>query len=98
MVLNANGKPKTNDRQTTVTGRIKQTATGEMLVFSVYLGLFELVALCNIPEDGQDSAPVYVKWKIAAPRLPRTEMQSRHDRDEVRDDRNDDYEDEPNAG
>ena len=68
-MVNANGKVKTQDPQLTVTGRMKTTASGsEILVFSVKLAFFELVAICNIPEEGCDTAPCYLKFKIATPR------------------------------
>lgn len=55
---------KTNDPQVTVTGRLKDTANGEMIVFHLNLMFFQLVFLVNIPGEGEVEAPVYVKFKV----------------------------------
>lgn len=59
------------DPQVTVTGRIKQGAKGELIVFTVPLALFELVCIVNIPAEGDEEAPVYCKFKVKRPRKER---------------------------
>ena len=41
--------------------RVKETSTGEILSFSFYLGPIKIVCIANIPAEGKDEAPVYVK-------------------------------------
>lgn len=60
---------KTNDPQITVTAKLKQGTQGELLCFSIFLGLFELACIVNIPADGETEAPAYIKFKC---RLPKT--------------------------
>jgi hypothetical protein len=36
----------------------------EALVFSIPLGLLKIICIANIPNDDQDSAPVYIKFKF----------------------------------
>jgi len=51
--------------QITTTARIKANSSGgETLSFIVYLGPIQLVCIANIPSDGEETAPVYVKFKI----------------------------------
>ena len=56
------------DPQIVVTARVKEGSKGELLVFSIPLGLFELVCIANIPAEGENEAPVYVKHKVRRPR------------------------------
>jgi hypothetical protein len=59
------------DPQIVVTGRLKESPQGgEYIVFRLKLALFVIVAIVNIPADGETSAPVYVKFKVdrATPR------------------------------
>ena len=58
------------DHQIKLKATVKQTATGgEILTFPLYLGPIEIVVIANIPEEGRDSAPVYVKFKFKAPQF-----------------------------
>lgn len=51
--------------QIVVTGRIKENREGnELLCFDVRLGPLTLVCIANIPDEGEDSAPVYIKFKV----------------------------------
>ncbi len=51
--------------QITVTGRIKENAVcSEVLCFNIKLGPMTLVVIANIPDEDQDEAPVYVKFKV----------------------------------
>lgn len=58
---------KTNDPQLTVQGKLKQGTQGELICFSVRLMFFELACIVNIPADGEDTAPVYCKFKVRHP-------------------------------
>jgi hypothetical protein len=58
------GKIKTNDPQIKVTGRLKKGANNDLITFSIPLAFFEIVCIANIPFEGTDEAPVYVKFKI----------------------------------
>ena len=57
-------KVKTNDPQIKVTGRLKKGTNNDLITFSIPLGFFEIVCIANIPFEGTDEAPVYVKFKI----------------------------------
>ena len=60
-------RQRTNDPQMTVMAELKETANTEILVFSVPLGLFEIVCLVNLPEEGAEPGsrvPVYCKMKV----------------------------------
>jgi hypothetical protein len=85
-MVNANGK--TSDPQITVQTRVKTgTNGGELLVFSIRLGWFELVCIAPIPDDGQEKGVAYIKYKIGLPRLDRpTGQQTPSDKNEARDD------------
>jgi hypothetical protein len=51
--------------QITVNGRIKENSVGsEVLCFNIKLGALTLVCIANIPDEDQDEAPVYVKFKV----------------------------------
>jgi hypothetical protein len=39
----------------------------EIMTFSYRLALFEAVFIVNLPEEGQDKVPVYVKHKVNEP-------------------------------
>ena len=75
---NRNGKLKTNDPQVKLVGHLKQGSQGELLCFSLRLGLFELAFICNIPDADSTEAPVYCKFKIR----PENTTFRRHHRDE----------------
>ena len=48
-----------------VEGRVVPVGrNGEAVVFEIPMGAFKIVAIANIPEDGRDSAPVYLKFKM----------------------------------
>lgn len=68
MALDTSDRRRTDDPQITVRSTVKETSKGEMLVFQFDLGLFQIVCLANIPDDGEESAPVYVKFKVGRPR------------------------------
>jgi hypothetical protein len=56
----------------TVPSVIKQNRVGgELLTFDLLFGFMKLVCIVNIPEEGRDSAPVYVKIKINEKRAPK---------------------------
>ncbi len=57
-------KVKTNDPQIKVTGRLKKGTNNDLITFSIPLGFFEIVCIANIPFEGTDEAPVYVKFKV----------------------------------
>ena len=51
--------------ETETEGRIITTNNGgEAIVFEIPFGIFKLVAIANIPAEGDDFAPVYLKMKI----------------------------------
>lgn len=63
------GSHRTEDPQIVTTGTIKaNNGGGEIITFSVYLGLFWLACIVNVPADGETEAPVYVKFKVKEPR------------------------------
>lgn len=50
---------------TAVEGRIIPVGrNGEAIVFEIPMGFFKLVAIANIPEEGAEKAPVYLKLKV----------------------------------
>ena len=55
---------KTHDPQIVVTGRLKQGEKNDIVTFSIPLGWMELVCIVNLPYEGTDKAPVYIKFKI----------------------------------
>lgn len=51
--------------QITVTGKIKQTRHNtETLCFSFNLGPIKVICIANIPEEGKEESPVYVKFEF----------------------------------
>jgi hypothetical protein len=51
--------------ETETEGRIISTNNGgEAVVFEIPFGIFKLVAIANIPAEGEEYAPVYLKMKI----------------------------------
>lgn len=51
--------------ETAVEGRVVPVGrNGEAIVFEIPMGWFKLVCIANIPEDGRESAPVYIKMKL----------------------------------
>lgn len=55
----------TDDPQIVVTGKVKESKRGEVIVFEVPLGFFRLICIVPIPDEGTDRAPVYVKFKVS---------------------------------
>jgi hypothetical protein len=82
-----NNPADSTERQRIVTGKLKRTSSGaELICFSLYLDMVEIVCLVNLPaeiyddaevqkakDEGHDpsTAPVYVKYKLAKPRTSR---------------------------
>lgn len=51
--------------ETSVEGRIIPVGRGgEAIVFEIPMGFFKIVAIANIPEEGAEKAPVYLKLKV----------------------------------
>ncbi len=51
--------------ETETEGRIISTNNGgEAVVFEIPFGIFKLVCIANIPAEGEEYAPVYLKMKI----------------------------------
>jgi hypothetical protein len=51
--------------ETSVEGRIIPVGRGgEAIVFEIHMGFFKIVAIANIPEEGAEKAPVYLKLKV----------------------------------
>lgn len=51
--------------ETAIDGRVIPVGRGgEAIVFEIPMGFFKLVCIANIPEDGQETAPVYLKLKV----------------------------------
>ena len=62
MTFPRNRRPD-NTPQITVDAVIKPAANdSEVLVFTIPLGVLDIVCIVNIPMDGELSAPVYVKF------------------------------------
>lgn len=58
-------KPNDAVGETTVEGRVIPVGRdGEAIVFEVDFGIFKIICIANIPGDGKDKAPVYVKFKM----------------------------------
>lgn len=79
------------DAEITVDGRIISVANnGEAIVFEIPLGFFKIVAIANIPGEGEDSAPVYIKIrrKDSGPgnNKPRFNRNQRNDSDQSQSD------------
>ena len=50
--------------QLTLQGHVKANAAGgETVSFSIPLGPLSLICIANIPQEGDTTAPVYVKFK-----------------------------------
>lgn len=62
--------PKEYLPQLKLTGQVKPTQVGgEMITFKIPMGpLGELICIVNIPHEGEETAPVYVKIKAGPPR------------------------------
>lgn len=53
------------DKQFIVTGRVWDNAeNGEVIKFRIKLGVFALDIVVNIPEEGKNTAPVYVRYGL----------------------------------
>jgi len=67
--------------EATIEGRIIPVGRGgEAIVFEIPMGFFKIVAIANIPEEGKDSAPVYLKLKVGDFAMRRVHMDSRRRR------------------
>lgn len=59
----------------TVTGKVINVGRDkkdEAIVFEIPMGSLKIVAIVNIPADDEESAPVYLKWRLAtSPSGPR---------------------------
>lgn len=67
-------KARTPDPQIVVTGRYKEGAKGDLIIFTIPLALFQIVCIVNVPGEDEEEAPVYVKFKVGrAPKRERTE-------------------------
>lgn len=52
----------------TVTGKVINVGRDkkdEAIVFEIPMGSLKIVAIVNIPADDEESAPVYLKWRLA---------------------------------
>jgi len=65
---------------TTVESKVIETRRGgEALVFEIPLGILNIVCIANIPDDGEDKAPVYLRFtkgdllKAKVPRVRRSQ-------------------------
>ena len=56
---------QTDDPQIVVTGQVKESKRGEVIVFEIPLGFFRLICIVPIPDEESDRAPVYVKFKVS---------------------------------
>ena len=80
-------KQRTNDPQIITTGYIKKSGQGtELITFNINLALFQLVCIVNIPGEGEEKAPVYVKFKARRPKLVPVEYDNRRDEENFVDD------------
>lgn len=64
---NFNGNAIMNNTvgETAIDGRVIPVGRGgEAIVFEIPMGFFKLVCIANIPEEGQETAPVYLKLKV----------------------------------
>lgn len=51
--------------ETAIDGRVIPVGRGgEAIVFEIPMGFWKLVCIANIPEEGQETAPVYLKLKV----------------------------------
>ncbi len=70
----------------TVTGKIINVGhekKDEAIVFEIPLGSLKIVAIANIPEDGQEEAPVYLKWRVAHPPHKHPRQDPKREQDEL---------------
>ena len=63
------------DPQTIVTGKLKPGTKTDIIVFTIELGLFQIVCIANVPLEGTTEAPVYCKWKVKKPVDPNVPFQ-----------------------
>jgi len=58
---------------------------GEAIVFEIPMGFFKIVCIANIPSEGEDKAPVYVKLKVSTAAFKKAQFSSsrRHTRPET---------------
>jgi hypothetical protein len=65
-VRDYNNTPDSDAPQVTVTGRLRDTKSGdgEVIVFSIFLQFIELLCIVTVPEEGTTEAPAYIKFKI----------------------------------
>lgn len=72
--------------EATIDGKIIPVGRGgEAIVFEIPMGFFKIVAIANIPEEGKDTAPVYLKLKVGDFAMRRVNIESRRRRGPVAD-------------
>lgn len=63
--MDNNGKPREFLPQLTLVGTAKDNAAGgETISFVIPMGAISLICIANVPMEGEDQAPVYVKFKL----------------------------------
>ena len=53
-----------SDPQVVVTGHLKEGENTDVIVFTIPLGIFEIVCIVTVPAEGTKFAPVYLKLRI----------------------------------
>lgn len=53
---------------------------GEAIVFEIPMGFGKLVCIANIPEDGREAAPVYIKMKMTDQAVRRAQFSNNNRR------------------
>jgi len=70
--FHVHGDERSELPQRTITAVIKENRIGgELLTFDLLFGFMKLSCIANVPEEGQDIAPVYVKVKVNEKRAPK---------------------------
>jgi len=70
--------------ETAVEGRVVPVGrNGEAIVFEIPMGWFKLVCIANIPEDGRESAPVYIKMKLGDNAVRRAQFSNNNRRTRI---------------
>jgi hypothetical protein len=70
--------------ETAVDGRVVPVGrNGEAIVFEIPMGWFKLVCIANIPEDGRESAPVYIKMKLGDNAVRRAQFSNNNRRTRI---------------
>lgn len=89
---NKKSERREQDPQVIVTGYIEPNSTGgEVIKFNVNLGFFQLKCIVTVPCEGEESAPVYIKFRTQIPKNERSPGSRpevlRHRRDRGEDER-----------